>query len=277
MIAVHVAAAVASVLALLALPTTGPGDQVSGTRAKATVARIASLGPRPAGSANERKAGRIVAERLRDLGYAVEMQRFRLPQGGRSRNVVGVSGEPVRAVVVAHLDGVRRTPAANDNASGVAVMLEVARALRDEPGLLVAALGAEEREETRSSLHLGSARLVRSFSRAERRAIRVAISLDMVGVGTRLYVGGVEARPNRSARLTLRRARALRLRPRYLPRVSVSDHAELTRGGVPAAWITWRWDRCWHRPCDRPRRVKAWKLQPVARVTAAAVRAALSR
>ena len=269
-------AVLAAVVTVLGLGGSASAE-VSGTRAKSTVAKIASLGPRPAGSANERKAGRIVAERLRDLGYAVETQRFDLPKGGRSRNVVGVSEGRVRAVVVAHLDGVRRTRAANDNASGVAVILEVARALRAEPGLLVAAVGAEERQETGSRLHLGSARLVRSLSRAERRAIRVAISLDMVGVGTRLYVGGVEVRPNRSARLALAHARRLGLRARYLGDSAISDHAELTRGGVPAAWVTWRWDECWHRPCDRPRRIRARKLERVGRVTVAAVRAALSR
>ena len=33
-----------------------------------------------------------------------------------------------------------------------------------------------------------------------------------------------------------------------------------TRGGVPAAWIEWRWDDCWHRPCDRIHRLRPWKL-----------------
>ena len=251
------------------------GAEVSGVRAKATVLKITSLGPRVAGSPTERRAGRIVAERLRAFGYEVVVQRVRLPNGDLSRNVVGRSPGPLRAVIVAHLDGVSGTVAANDNASGVAVMLEVARALRGSEGLLVAALGAEERHETGSSLHLGSARLVRGLTRAERGSVRLALSLDMVGVGGSLNVRGLERRPNRSARLTLARARALGFRASYLRDNGVSDHAELTRAGVPAALFTWRWDRCWHEACDRPRRVKPWKLQPVGRTVVAAVRAVL--
>jgi aminopeptidase YwaD len=273
---VRASSALAGAAAALALAAPAGAYEVSGVRAKATVVKLASLGPRVAGSETERRAGRIVAERLRGLGYTVAVQRVRLPDGDTSRNVVGRSPGPLRAVVVAHLDGVSGTVAANDNASGVAVMLEVARALRGTNGVLVAAVGAEERHETGSRLHLGSARLVRGLSRAERRSIRLALSLDMVGVGTTLNVRGLERRPNRSARLTLQRARALGFRASYLRDEGVSDHAELTRAGIPAALFTWRWDRCWHAPCDRPRRVKPWKLQPVGRTVVAAVRAVLS-
>jgi hypothetical protein len=268
-------AGLAGAVALVLLAPPAGAAQVSGIRAKATVVRIASLGPRVAGSASERRAGRIVAERLRSLEYAVAVQRVRLPNGGTSRNVVGRSPGTLRAVVVAHLDGVSGTVAANDNASGVAVMLEVARALRGTDGLLLAAVGAEERHETGSPIHLGSARLVRGLTRADRRTIRLALSLDMVGVGTTLNLRGLERRPNRSARLTLERARALGFRASYLRDAGVSDHAEFTRAGIPAALFTWRWDRCWHEPCDRPRRVKPWKLQPVGRTVVAAVRAVL--
>ena len=177
--------------------------------------------------------------------------------------------------MVAHLDGVRGTRAANDNASGVAVLGEVARALREEEGVLVAAVGAEEREETGSNLHLGSARLVRSLSREARRRIRLALSLDMVGVGTRLNVRGLELRPNRSARLVLSRARAAEVRARYLRDSGLSDHAELTRAGFPAALVTWRWDGCWHLSCDRAWRLKPRKLGVVGRLATRAARAVL--
>ena len=277
MICFRAYAALAGVVAALVLAGPAGAAEFSGRRAKATVVKIASLGPRVAGSGNERKAGRIVAERLRGLGYSVVVQRVRLPDGDTSRNVVGRSPGPLRAVVVAHLDGVSGTVAANDNASGVAVMLEVARALRGRDGVLVAAVGAEERQETGSRLHLGSARLVRGLSRAQRRSIRLALSLDMVGVGTRLTVRGLERRPNRSARLTLGRARALGFRASYLRDEGLSDHAELTRAGVPAALFTWRWDDCWHEPCDRPERVKPRKLRKVGRTVVAAARAVLSR
>lgn len=246
-------------LAVLALASPAP----SGERAHDTVRAVAALGARPAGSATERRAAALVASRFRSLGYRVVMQRVPLPRGGASRNVVALPQGPIRAVVTAHVDGVSEGPAANDNASGVAVMLELARVLRGTDGILFAALGAEERVETGSRIHLGSARLVRGFSAAGKRRIRLAVSLDMVGVGTRLYVRGIEARPNRSAR---------HFRLPYLRDPGHSDHAELTRAGLPAAWLQWREDACWHRPCDRPERVDPAKLERVARLVLRALK-----
>ncbi|MGI9657333.1 MAG: M28 family peptidase, partial [Gaiellaceae bacterium] len=109
---------------------------ISGKRAKTFATVIAELGPRVAGSAVEREAGSLVATQLQELGYRVRRQAVPLPNGGRSLNVVARSPGPLRVIVVAHLDGVSGTDAANDNASGVAVMVELARALRGERGLL---------------------------------------------------------------------------------------------------------------------------------------------
>jgi len=268
--------AIAGAVAVAAAPPAATAaPSVSGVRAKAMVAKLAALGPRPAGSLNERRAGGIVAARFRRLGYTVTIHRVRLPDGRYSRNVLGRSPGAPRAIVVAHLDGVHAGPAANDNGSGVAAMLEVASVLRGRAGVLFAALGAEERVVTGSPFHLGSLAFVRWLPGPVRRRVRFAISLDMVGVGTTLHVRGIEAAPNRSARLALARGRALGLRVTYLRDPGYSDHAELTRGGVPAAWLEWRPDPCWHSPCDRAARVSARKLAAAARLTLSAARAVI--
>ncbi len=256
---------------------TASGAAMSGPRAKAFVERLAAAGPRVAGSGNERRAARLVSARLRNLGYPVTVQTFPLPRGGTSRNVVARTKGPTRVIVVAHMDGVRAGPAANDNGSGVAAMLEVAAALRGRDGVLFAALGAEERHETGSRLHLGSARLVRSLPKQARPTIKLALSLDMVGVGPTLNVRGLEWAPNRSSRLAIARGRSIGLGPRYLRDPGVSDHAELTRAGIPAALVTWRWDACWHERCDRAARVSAKKLMASARMTVVAARGILPR
>jgi aminopeptidase YwaD len=221
-----------------------------GERALVTVRALARQ--RVAGSRGERFVASRVEARLRSLGYSVSRQGFRLLRGGVSENVVGRTPGPVRVVVVAHVDGVAGTAAANDNASGVAVLLEVAAALAERSGVLVAGLGAEERHETGSSLHLGSLRLSRSLP----RGVRLAVALDMVGVGTRLHVRGLESRPNTSARALLRAGRASYLRDR-----GESDHAELSRAGIAAAWVQWREDVCWHRSCDVVSRIRPRKLE----------------
>jgi Peptidase family M28 len=251
---------------LLALGTAGPAASAPGPEAKAWAAKIAALGQRPAGGLNELRAAKIVKKRLATLGYSVNVQRFRLPNGRMSRNVVGRTPGPVRVIIVAHMDGVHGTSAANDNASGVGVMLTVARLLADEDGVLVAAMGAEERMVTGSSWHLGSRRLTSGFTAAQKAGVRLALSIDMVGVGPTLNVRGLEGSPNRSARRLLNAARARSIRATYLRDTGQSDHDDLTRGGIPAAWIEWRWDQCWHQPCDRISRLQPAKLGTVVRV-----------
>ena len=172
-------------------------------------------------------------------------------------------------------EGGEEGQAEKENGAGGGALGEGARERGKTPGVLYAALGAEEQVMTGSSLHLGSARLLRSLSRAERRSVRVALSLDMVGWGPELNVRGIEVRgPNRSARAALGAARSIGVRATYLPDRGLSDHEELTRGGVPAAWIEWRWDPCWHSACDRVGRLETAKLPAVIRLTVRAVRTA---
>lgn len=263
--------AIAVVVGLALVTGAGGGGLGPGARAKQVVTLLASKGPRPAGEPGaERFAQEFVATELRKLGYRLVFQRVDLPNGRSTRNIVGLSSGRPKVVIVAHLDGVRRSPAANDNASGVAVLVELAASLRGMPGVLVAATGAEERVVTGSRVHLGSLRLLRGISPQARRGVRLAVSLDMVGVGTRLHVRGIEREPNRSARLLLAQGRST-----YLRDDGDSDHAELTRHGLPAAWLQWRTDACWHEPCDVARRVDAHKLDAAFRVVLSAAFLAL--
>jgi Peptidase family M28 len=249
-----------------ALAEAPPATAFNGVQAKMWAGRLAALGPRPAGGANERRAGEIVRQRFEELGYDVTVQRFPLPEGGRSLNVVGRTPGPIRVIIVAHMDGMPWTRAANDNGSGVGVTLMLAQYLADKPGVLVAALGAEERRHTGAGWHLGSRRLTRSLTAEQKQGVRLALSIDMVGVGTTLNIRGLEVRPNRSARLLLAAARRLGIKASYLRDTGQSDHDDLTRGGVPAAWIEWRWDPCWHMACDRIHRLKPYRLRAAGRV-----------
>jgi hypothetical protein len=258
---------------LVAVPTAS--GRFEGDRARNWTRAIAQLGQRPAGGLHERQAGAIVRRRFEALGYDVVVQRFRLPDGGRSLNVVATTPGTLRVLMVAHMDGVGGTSAANDNGSGVGTVLELARNLRGTRGVRLAAIGAEERAVTGSSFHLGSLRLVRYMRPAVKEGVRLAVSVDMVGVGATFHVRGLRASPNRSARRLLASARSLGHQVTYLRDTGQSDHAELTRGGVPAAWLQWRWDDCWHEPCDRMRRVKRGRLWVAGRVALRATRAIL--
>jgi len=81
-------------------------------------------------------AARYIGEHLQDLGYSVSTQDFQV-QGKTVQNVeaelpgASVPGEIV--LVGAHYDSVSGSPGANDNASGVAAVLALARLLRGQP------------------------------------------------------------------------------------------------------------------------------------------------
>jgi Peptidase family M28 len=252
--------------ALASLAGASTSAAFNGVQAKMWAGRIAAVGQRPAGGAHEKQAGAIVRQRLTTLGYDVTTQRFLLPEGTRSLNVVGRTPGPIRVIIVAHMDGVPGTNAANDNGSGVGLMLMLAQYLAEKNGVLVAAVGAEERRYTGAGFHLGSRRLARSLSPAQRQGVRLAVSVDMVAVGDTLNVRGLESSPNRSARLLLAAARRLGITASYRQDTGQSDHDEFVKVGVPAAWVEWRWDQCWHSPCDQIHRLKPYRLRAAGRV-----------
>lgn len=82
-----------------------------------------------------REAGDAIAAELASYGLPVRFQEFRLAGWDDTfRNVeawIGAETEPA-AVLINHYDTVSTTPGANDNAAGVAVMLEAARVLASE-------------------------------------------------------------------------------------------------------------------------------------------------
>ena len=122
--------------------------------------RIASWGPRPAASNAEARAQRLAARGFERAGLRVGIQEFRVPGRGSSRNVIGVHDTDASClrIVMAHSDTTPNAPGANDNASGVAVVTELAGRLdRIEPAcdVWLVATGAEERIYTGSPWHTG--------------------------------------------------------------------------------------------------------------------------
>jgi len=97
-----------------------------------------------------RKAGERIALELTYLGYDIRVQEVPYRQSSHA-NIIAAppgssdTGQPL-LVVGAHYDSVSRSPGADDNGSGVAGMLELARILRDNPppGLRLLAFCPEE-------------------------------------------------------------------------------------------------------------------------------------
>jgi len=214
----------------------------------ADVRRLAGgIGPRLATSPAFREAADLVAERLRDLGYAVSRQGFPVPAGnswgvpvraGRSGNVIArpVGFDPSAAylIVGAHLDTVAVAPGAEDNASGVAVMLELARLAglqRIRLPVVFVAFGAEEPVGTADDQHhFGSQHYVRGMSAAERDNLRAMVALDRVGVGKRVPVctGPLSPHTVRDNLLDLARTGGIPAAPCEL---TTSDHWSFEKAG----------------------------------------------
>ena len=217
----------------------------------ADVRRLATdIGPREATSRNYARAADLVDDRFTRLGYRVRRTTVRVPAGnswgtpvrrGTSQNViaetVGFDSRRPHRIVVAHLDTIPVAPGAEDNASGISVMLELARmAAAQRPGLPTQfiAFGAEEPRGPGDALHhFGSQQLVADTSRAERDAIDGVVSLDRVGVGAS-YVpvcrsslgGGGLQRDVRAA------ARRVDIPTRGCQNIT-SDHWSYAKVGVP--------------------------------------------
>jgi hypothetical protein len=168
--------------------------------AYAVVEHLATqVGPREAASAAFDEAAAYVQARFEALGYAVVQTEVAVPAGdswgvavgaGTSQNVIadprGFDPGAAHVVIGAHLDTVAAAPGAEDNASGIGIMLDLARMAAAEPlGLPVrfVAFGAEEPRGRGDSMHhFGSQAYVRDLPAAQRSAVVAMVSLDRVGV-----------------------------------------------------------------------------------------------
>jgi Peptidase family M28 len=117
----------------LPAPTLQP--DFDGAAASVLAREFANQQPdRTPGTRNARDAATWVAERLEQYGFQPEFDRFHAKIPGRGRvqleNLLAVrQGQSAQViVVVAHRDNTGRSPGANDNASGTAALLELARA-----------------------------------------------------------------------------------------------------------------------------------------------------
>jgi aminopeptidase YwaD len=149
-----------------------------------------------------------------------------------SQNVVArpPDGE-CRLIAGAHYDSVPAGPGANDNASGSATVVEIARALAADgefDDVCFALFGAEE-----VGL-VGSAHFVDSLTPAEGETLEAMLNFDMVGVGTRWLLGGSPSITDIAA------SEAEKQGLEYAvdnSTVAGSDHASFIAAGVPAVFF----------------------------------------
>ena len=213
---------------------------------------VETLGIRQAGSDNEHLAQEYVAGEFEKLGYEVRTQDVTLsqPVGTASWNVMatkyGTKNTDMTIYVTAHVDSVPRGPGANDNASGIAGMLALARAFKDiqtNYNICFISFCAEE-----YGLQ-GSKYFCQNMSEAQKLNAIVAYNLDMIATKhpNCIYMlmmsssnenGSFDNHATVSARNA---AQSLGYGTEHFNVIqgNNADHASLHDAGIPAAEFFW--------------------------------------
>ena len=256
-------ALVAAFVAAVVQPLSGRGTRWSGTaadpdRLSALVKGLVGLGPRHDAAGQSRAADFVRAQLA---GFEVDEQRY-MVAGAAFRNLIVRLGPdtPERLVIGAHYDARGPYPGADDNASGTAALIEIARLLHGAKLPLRTELAWYSNEEYGL---LGSEAHARSVA-----GVRAMVSLEMVGCfdqpqhfplsalrllypsfGDYIVVVGrfqdipVVGSIKRALKANGAAVRSINA-PQAIPGIDASDHSSFWRQGVKAAMVT---DTAWYR------------------------------
>lgn len=170
--------------------TAGLVDEVSASDYQKALEDLTAHPTRHSFSAAFRDAARLVSDRFTGLGYVTRQEPVTF--GGRATlNIIAdkpgtaPDGERQLVYVVAHLDSINEAggvnapaPGADDNASGSAGVLEIARVLAATTArhdLRLVLFGGEEQGLHGSRIH------VANLAGADRTRITMVVNMDMIG------------------------------------------------------------------------------------------------
>lgn len=258
------------------------GEAIDVSQALAHIRNLSvGIGPRPTGTPAEARAAGYLETRLASWGYRVHRQPVPLPDGGASANVValppGLDPAAERYLLVgAHYDTVPASPGANDNASGVAVLLEAARILAARPAKLPVAFvvfGGEEGRPGPKHLSLaGSLHYTEVQPEAERRNLVAMLNLDMIGHGDAvLSTMRINMKKGMHQRL-LRLAKDLGVPAREYFTPQMSDSVPFASHGIETGWLWTGVESAYHSPKDTVEKITPESLDWAGRLALAVLR-----
>jgi len=235
-----------------------------------------AFGPRVPGSDGHAKIREWMREELVQAGWQVEVQKSEA-LGHPIQNIVARrSDAPPQIIIGAHYDSrmfadhdpdpSQRTnyvPGANDGASGVAVLLELARTLpKDTPPIWLIFFDAEDNGDIEGwDWILGSGEFVRNNSIQPRAVIVV----DMIGDADLNIYKERNSNPALTEEIWAT-AKNLGYENKFIPQYKYSmldDHTPFLRAGMPAIDIIDFDYPYWHTTQDTPDKVAAESLQAV--------------
>lgn len=240
------------------------------------------FGPRPPGSEALQQAGDYIIEQLEAQGWTVEEQTFDY-QGVTVRNLIGRKGEGTPIIIGAHYDTRAKAdrdpdperradpvPGGNDGASGVAVLLELARSLDVRDSEHKVWLAFFDAEDNGSGGLPGWDWIVGSSYMAEHleSEIDFMILLDMIGdQDQQIYWEGFSTAWMRETVWDV--AGELGYSEYFIPQVGyrlIDDHRPFLNQGIPAIDIIDFGYPYWHTTEDTCDKLSADSLDRVGKV-----------
>ena len=219
---------------------------------------------------NLKAAENYVSKNFAALGYAPRRQAFRYLEEEVANVIAGDEHPGGYYILGAHFDTVAGTPGADDNASGIAVLLEVARLARTlTPPKPWAFIGFTLEEPPAFATQAMGSQVYARRARRQRAQILGMLCLEMVGYYSQApgsqslplplklmgypttgnFIGLVSDRGSRPLMVRLEAAvkgggrlpavtLAVPLGGQILPEVRLSDHASFWDEGYPAVMLT---------------------------------------
>jgi glutaminyl-peptide cyclotransferase len=268
-------ALIASAVAIFLLAIRPTAKMFDGQRAYQDVLTQMDFGPRTVGSEAHDKALAWMQNELKKAGWTVEIQSTER-MGHPIQNLIAYRGkEPAQIIIGAHYDSRlvadqdqgpgsnAPVPGANDGASGVAVLLELARTLpRDTVPVELVFIDAEDNGNIAGwDWLLGSQAFVESLTTKPRAAIIV----DMIGDAD-LNIYKERNSDPALVEAIWAEAAALGYEKYFIPSYKYSmldDHTPFLEAGIPAVDIIDFDYPYWHTSEDTADKVSAQSLEIV--------------
>ncbi len=282
--------------------------KIDGARAYGYLQAICKFGPRPAGSDANTRQRKYVAKHFADHGATVREQPFQGvdPLSGRPVAMVNLIGSwfperTERVVVGVHYDTrphpdedpdpanrVKPFLGANDGASGVALLMEIAHHLKDSKtpwGIDLVLFDGEELvygggQEQVGEYFLGSKAFAQAYRQSQRNRTRTTphyaygLVLDMVGdkdltIDQEQYSLEFAQRLVRDVWAVAKALKVEQFRNRTSQVAVTDDHLPLNNAGIPSIDIIDFDYPHWHKASDLPENCSAASLEAVGKVVTA--------
>lgn len=248
---------------------------VEAARLKSDVEFLSSYKTRLVGTDDNRKSVDWVESRLKTLGFVTSQICYRSGACSVIADKVGTSLGKETALVIAHIDSVGKGFAgADDNASGVASLLEIARVLSSREHFYNMRFLVTNGEE--SGL-LGAEHYAAELSRSgDISNLVMAINMDMVGYNKNGIVELETDSPFEDLAKDFSELASTytKLRTKITLGAWGSDHVPFIKKNVPTVLTIENWDTktpCYHQACDKPDTINYEYASEITKLNIAAV------